>query len=181
MILRRAVQSALIACLPAVALAEGSGFSMSPVELIEAGIFCPRQSTGREEAPGTERGYIDLIEGESAADFVTTVVPGELGIGFGVRFKTEDGTGSRTVQIVTAHPPFGTPPVTEERYWTTVYDDSSNVSLFTFDYPYEVALGEWTFAVELDGAVVLEQSFMVVPPEDSAVSASMCKGPALMS
>ncbi|MAM61795.1 DUF3859 domain-containing protein [Maritimibacter sp. UBA3975] len=180
-IARPVLTGGAFALLASVAVAQEGLTVRDPMVFIEAGIFCPREASGREEAPGTERGYIDLIDGELYADFHTNVVPGEIGLGFGIRFQLQEGLGARNVEIVTTHPPFGSPPVTVERYATTAYDDSPNASLFTFDYPYEVALGEWTIAVELDGEVVLSQTFTIIPPEDSIIHADMCDGPALMS
>lgn len=178
---RLALTGGAFALLAHGAWAENARVVKDPMIFVEAGIFCPREASGREEAPGTERGYIDLIDGELTADFHTTIIPGELGIGFGVRFQLQEGMGARTAYIVTEHPPFGSPPVTVERYATTVYDDSANASLFTFDFPYEVATGTWTIGVEIDGEMVLSQEFTIVPPEDSFISADMCRGPALMS
>jgi hypothetical protein len=151
------------------------------IVFVEAGLFCPLTATGREAAPDTERGYVDVIDQIMTADFATTTVPGEVGIGFGIRFKLPEGAPSRAARIVTTHPPFGSPPVTTESYATTVHGDSTNASLFTFDFPYEIALGEWTLSVEIGGEIVLSQRFNVVPAEESFIRASMCDGPAMTS
>lgn len=153
----------------------------SPMVLVDAGIFCPLDASQREEAPGTERGYIDILDGIALVDFKTTTVPGELGLGFGIRFQLEAGMEPREAFIITDHPPFGSPPVTRERYSTTVYSDSTNASLFTFDDDYEIQYGEWTLSVEIDGEIVLSQSFNIVPPEDSIISLDLCGEPALLS
>lgn len=167
-----------IALLPFPALA--ADFVTPPLVLEDFGIFCPRETAGTREAPGTERGFIELIEGEVHPDFSGTVVPGTLGIGFGIRFMLEPGQGERVVDVVTTHPPMGPRGTTEERYDSLVNDFSASISLFTFDDPYEVVLGEWSFAIEMDGVEVLRKTFTVVPEGDTLVSPSLCKGPAMM-
>ncbi|MBV7407926.1 DUF3859 domain-containing protein [Maritimibacter sp. DP1N21-5] len=152
----------------------------SPMILEDFGIFCPRESSGQREAPGTERGFIELIEGEVHPDFFGNIVPGTLDISFGIRFMLEPGQGERVVDVVTSHPPMGPTGATEERYDSIVNDFSASISLFTFDDPYEVVLGEWSFAVELDGVEVLRKTFVVVPPDDTLVSPALCRGPSLM-
>lgn len=163
------------------AWAQEGDFVKPPLELIEAGVFCPVESTGTEVAPGTERGYIDLIEGDVTADFRSAIVPGELEMGFGIRYKLAEGAGTASVVVATIHPPFGTPPVSREEWVNTVHDDSNSMSLFRFDDAYEIALGEWRFELSIDGELVARQTFFVIPPEDSLIRLDKCTGPATIS
>nr|WP_255552193.1 DUF3859 domain-containing protein [Maritimibacter dapengensis] len=178
---RLAFTGGAFAFMAGVAIAQEGDFVKPPLELIEAGVFCPIESAGTEAAPNTERGYIDLIEGDAPADFITTIVPGELEMAFGMRYKLEDGAGSANVLVTTLHPPFGNPPVTREEWVNTVWDDTPSVTLFRFDDAYEIQLGEWRMELRLGDEVVLRQTFFVIPPEESLVRLDKCTGPAIIS
>ncbi|WP_176440852.1 DUF3859 domain-containing protein [Oceanicola sp. 22II-s10i] len=149
--------------------------------LEEFGVYCPDEATGRVEAPDTERGFIDLIQGDPRVDFQTDVVPGELGLGFGMRFRFEDGHGVRMGRVIITHPPFGNPPVTRESYSITVESDVSSMTQFDFDDDYEIQYGTWTLAIEVDGEILLSRDFHVVPKEQSPISTKLCEGPSLLS
>lgn len=159
----------------------GTGpFVKAPLILEEYGIFCPDEATGRIEAPDTERGFIDLITGDPRVDFHTDIVPGELGLGFGMRFRLEDGLGPRVGRVIITHPPFGAQAVTRESYPITIDGEGTSMTQFDFDDDYEVQYGAWTLAIEVDGEVLLSHTFTVVPKEQSAISTKLCKGPALL-
>ncbi len=178
---RLALSGGAFAALAGAAVAQGGDVVKAPIELLQAGIFCPIEATGQEAAPGTERGFIDLIEGDVTPDFQSAIVPGELDMGFGIRYKLEEGAGSANVLVTTIHPPFGTPPVEREEWVNTVYDDATSLSLFRFDDAYEIQLGEWTMELRLDGELLLRQTFFVIPPEDSLIRLEKCAGPAITS
>lgn len=175
---RLAILATLIA---GPALAQTGNFVSDPLVLEEFGVFCPDEPTERIEAPDTERGFIDLIAGDPRVDFHTDVVPGEIGLGFGLRFRLAPGLLPRVGRVIITHPPFGEPPVTRESYAITVESDFTSMSQFDFDDPYEVQYGTWTMAIEVDGEILLQQSFNVVPKEQSPISTKLCEAPALMS
>lgn len=163
------------------AIARAGNFVSDPMILEDLGVFCPDDSTGRVEAPGTERGFIDLIEGDPQVDFHTDVVPGELGLGFGMRFRLADGEAPRMGRVVITHPPFGSPPVTTESYVITLESERSGMTQFDFDDPYEVQYGTWTMGIEVDGRILLEHDFEVVPEGSTPISTRMCDGPPMTS
>lgn len=173
--------SGAFAVLATPLFAEGADFSKEPLVLLEAGVFCPIESTAQQDAPNTERGFIDIIEGDNSPDFTTTIVPGELDMGFGIRYMLAEGYGTAPVLVTTLHPPFGEPPVTREEWINNANDEFASMSLFRFDDEYEIALGEWTFELSIDGETLVRQTFFVIPPEDSVVRLAMCKGPAILS
>jgi len=163
------------------ALGQTGNFVSPKVELLEYGVFCPDEPTGQVAAPDTERGFIDLIDGDPPVDFHTDVVPGELGLGFGMRFRLADGEGPRMGRVIITHPPFGSPPIERESYTITLDSESTSMTQFDFDDPYEVQHGTWTLAIEMDGEIVLQQSFTVVPEGTTPVSTKMCEGPDMLS
>ncbi|OWU86548.1 hypothetical protein ATO6_07100 [Oceanicola sp. 22II-s10i] len=176
------LRSALLILLIAGPLPSAAGnLVKSPMILEEFGVYCPDEATGRVEAPDTERGFIDLIQGDPRVDFQTDVVPGELGLGFGMRFRFEDGHGVRMGRVIITHPPFGNPPVTRESYSITVESDVSSMTQFDFDDDYEIQYGTWTLAIEVDGEILLSRDFHVVPKEQSPISTKLCEGPSLLS
>ena len=56
-----------------------------------------------------------------------------------------------------------------------------SLSLFTFEYAYEMVEGDWTMALEAGGERLLEQHFTVVPADAARPVLAACDGPAAMS
>ena len=90
---------------------------------------------------------------------------------FGVTFVV-DGIGPRgtlDVTVQSRHPPLVGPDGRADpgvRYLKTVAAGQPGVFGFTFDQPWEMVPGTWTFSVEHGGKVLAEQSFEVVAPAD---------------
>lgn len=163
------------------ALGQTGNFVSDRIVLEEVGIFCPDEPSGRVEAPDTERGFIDLIDGDPRVDFHTSVVPGELGLGFGMRFRLADEPGPLPGRVIITHPPFGTPPVARESYTISLDREGTSMTQFDFDDPYEVQMGTWTVEIEVGGEILLRQVFTVVPKGTTPVSVRLCEGPAMTS
>lgn len=161
--------------------AEDGDFVTSPLELIDYGVFCPHPSAGTKDAPETERGFIALLPEVVPPDFSGTVVPGTLGLSFGILYQLEPGAGEAEVVIQNIHPPIGASGNTIERFGSHVGEFTPSIALFSFDAPYEIVFGTWTLSVLLDGVEVLRKSFTVVPPDTTAISSDMCEGPPPMS
>ncbi|MGB3554887.1 MAG: DUF3859 domain-containing protein [Jannaschia sp.] len=133
------------------------------VRLVEAGIVCPRISSGDlVPAPGTEAGFIRRIEEGTGFDLDARDVPTMDNLSFGFRTALEDGIAEpREVTIVVTHPPMGPRRVTREEWPDTILPDTTNLNLFTFEHEYEKITGPWTFAVEIDGTPVVTIAFEV--------------------
>ncbi|WP_238366831.1 DUF3859 domain-containing protein [Mesobacterium pallidum] len=175
-----ALTSALILAGPAHA--EPANFVSDPLILENVGVFCPTEAEAQRAAPETEKGFIDLVTDPGPPDFATTLVPGELGLGFGVRYRLAPGSASPQVgRIVLTHPPYGPAGRTVDSYTVTLTTDALGLSSFQFDDAYEIVHGTWVMRLELDGAVVLQQVFEVVPPALATVSIGWCEGPKLLS
>lgn len=156
-------------------------FVKAPVILEDFGVFCPDEATGRVAAPDTERGFIDVINGDPQVDFHTDIVPGELGLGFGMRFRLEPGQDPVQGRVIITHPPFGNPAVSRESYAITVESEFSSMTQFDFDDAYEIQYGTWTLAIEIDGEVLLSRDFTIVPADQSPISTKLCEGPSMVS
>ncbi|MCA0918952.1 DUF3859 domain-containing protein [Pseudooceanicola nanhaiensis] len=171
---------ALLGWLAGPAQSEAGDFVSAPLELIESGLFCPHDSHGRAEAPDTELGYINLVPAGTRVDFATHVAPGELGMGFGIRFQLAEGAAPRRARIVITHPPIGPAQVTRES-WVVTLDTTPSLSQFVFSEDYEIQTGLWVMEIVTEDETLLRQSFTVVPAGDTLISVKMCEGPSLLS
>lgn len=136
--------------------------AVAQVRLVEAGIVCPRVTTGELlPAPGTETGTIRRIDQETVFDLPDRRVPMMTDLSFGFRTELQEGEEAREVQIVVTHPPMGPRGVVRQEWADTIYPGDTNLNLFTFEFPYEKVPGRWTFAVELDGAAIVSVPFEV--------------------
>lgn len=132
------------------------------VRLVEAGIVCPRETTGDlVEAPGTEAGFIRRIEEATVFDLPDRTVPTMTDLSFGLRTALEPGASATGVTIVITHPPMGPRAVTREAWDDTIEAGADNLNLFTFENDYEKVAGLWTFTVEVDGVPVVSVPFEV--------------------
>jgi len=179
--MRIALAFALSGLIAGPAVCETGDFVAPGMILVEAGIFCPEEASGRMEAPDTDSGYIDLLSGDVRAAFVGRVVPGQLTMGFGLRYQRAQGLGFAQGRMIVTHPPLGNGGMTQQSYPVLLDDTGSNMSQYDFDFPYEVQFGTWTMAIELEGEIVLQQSFEVVPPGIAPFTLDDCEGPVPMS
>jgi hypothetical protein len=97
----------------------------------------------------------------------TTVVPGAIGVSFGLRYAVDGPTKVRHTVIF---PPAGLknprfPNVVHNIANDTSCDGSLCSTLYTLDFPWEVVEGIWTFQVWADGHVILEKKLRVVLPK----------------
>ncbi|SDH45084.1 DUF3859 domain-containing protein [Alloyangia pacifica] len=173
---------AILMTLAGPALAgSGLSFAEAPVVLLERGVICQVTPEGARPAPETEKGVINLISPGRRVDVATEVVPAALGISFGIRFTLDQAADPMALQVVVTHPPMG-PRAVEVESWTTgAAPGEPSVSLFTFEYAYEMVEGAWTMALEANGERLLEQHFTVVPADAARPVLAACDGPAPMS
>lgn len=146
----------------AAALALAGPPASAALSLVEAGIVCPelRETVERRPAPGTESGFVDIIEDPIEFDLLTRDVPLIQRLGFGLRVRS-DYAEETPVTVVVEHPPFGERAVSVERWDSSVAAGSGALNIFTFDERYEMVPGAWTFAVEVDGTREVEVTFNV--------------------
>ncbi|MGB3407985.1 MAG: DUF3859 domain-containing protein [Jannaschia sp.] len=138
------------------------GASQAQVRLVEAGIICPRISSGTMiEAPGTEAGFIRQIEQGLEFDLADRIVPTMDNLSFGFRTALKEGTEAQDVTVVVTHPPMGPRRVEREEWRDTIYPGVTNMNVFTFEHDYEKVEGGWTFGIEIDGQAVVTVAFEV--------------------
>ena len=137
--------------------------SSSGVQLVDYGVICAVEMTGHRDAPLTESGQLNLIEQGREMDITSTVVPAQIGISFGIRAEVLEAT-SGTARVIVTHPPLGARGVTVESWSTPLSQGRPVLNLFSFEHAYELVTGDWTFQLSLDGKMVIDQSFVVVPP-----------------
>ncbi|KIT18002.1 DUF3859 domain-containing protein [Jannaschia aquimarina] len=137
--------------------------AQAKVRLVEAGIVCPndRESAGYRDAPDTEAGRIDLIAEQIEFDLYDRTVPAMEHLSFGFRVQLKADQPETEVTIVVEHPPFGERQVALEQWTQTLVGGESSLNLFTFDYPYEMVPGRWTFSIEIAGQRQVEVPFVV--------------------
>jgi hypothetical protein len=132
------------------------------VQLIEAGIICPRIVSGEMvEAPDTEVGAIRMIDQALSFDLDARKVPTITNLGFGFRVALEPGIAEQDITIVVTHPPMGERGVTRQAWRDRLVAGETNMNLFTFEFDYEKVPGLWTFSVEVDGEAVVSVPFEV--------------------
>lgn len=147
------------------------------VRLVEAGIVCPGDRDGVEEAaPDTEAGFVTTIEEAVAFDLPDRVVPTLEKLSFGIRVALKDGAGATPITVTTTHPPMGPRAVTRQAYRSSLVPGDTSLKLYTFDLPYERVPGRWTFGIEIAGETVLEVPFDVVDRFGNARVDQVCLG-----
>ncbi len=150
-------------------------FTSPLLGFFEAGVLCAQDTGVTREAPNTVAGTTHVVE--EAPPFVSTGrrVPAVLGIGFGVRAGFAGELGQEGILMSVTHPPFDGSGATEQSFFTYVGSEGSpGITFYQFDYPYELAVGEWTMTASASGVTLYETTFVVVPPQALPELAGVC-------
>jgi hypothetical protein len=146
---------------------------------IEVGLFCPPETAGQREAPGTVFGWVHI-----PAEPIEIRVPGELtvpavlGLGFGVRFHVPKPM-ALTYRIT--HPPMA-PDGTTVQSWTGHVDPGTVEGVyFQFDIEAELLPGPWTITALAREEPIFRAEFTVLPPADAPEHAGLCAGGLLLT
>ena len=159
----------------AVTLLALPGAGVAQVQLVEAGIVCPREAVGAlVAAPGTESGTIRRIEGEVRFDLAGRVVPTMDDLSFGFRAALKPGAPPVAATIVVTHPPMGPRAVTRQEWEDTIVPGGDSLNLFTFEEEHEKVPGAWTFSIEVDGEPVVTVPFEVSPADGRGAVEAVC-------
>jgi hypothetical protein len=151
--------------LPSAALATADLAADPAVfDRIDAGIICAPAPSGREPAPGTRIGFIDLVDGEITLGQATPRIPALPGLAFGVVARVAEHAGAADVTITVTHPPMGADGIMRETWQTDLMPGGPTANFFRFDYPEERVPGDWTLQAEQDGRVLYAARFQVVDP-----------------
>lgn len=145
---------------PSLALSEAAAPGATHFEY---GFFCAVETVDTQEAKDTISGVVNLIEGPPPFLKKTTIIPGQLGIGFGIHVTVNPNfVGQATV--VTVHPPMGPDKVIKETWQSDYQLDDINYNGFTFEYDYELVFGDWSISAHQDGREIYSVDFQVVDP-----------------
>ncbi|MBV2359795.1 DUF3859 domain-containing protein [Thalassococcus sp. CAU 1522] len=151
-----------------------------PLRLVDHGVICDVTITGRQDAPLTESGTMNLVDQGRQIDVTTRFVPMRPGLSFGLRTRLADGSAPIEADIVVTHPPMSTGTTTQS--WPArMTDGATALNLFTFEHDHEMVPGLWTFFVLDRGTVLAEQGFVVGPDSSAPDVLATCFGDALTS
>ncbi len=125
------------------------------------GYFCAREPAEIGVAEGTIAGVVNLVDGIPAFIARGTVVPAQVGVGFGVHILV-DPAHAGLVDLTIEHPPMGPDKVTRQTWTTELRADDPDYLGYSFDEPYELVPGEWIFTAEAAGRLVYRAGFTVM-------------------
>ncbi len=169
------IRAALLLALAAAgARAQGIEADGAAVAAVEAGIFCTERTGERTPAPGTVSGFVEIVD-EVELRARTLTVPASPGLSFGYRAEAL-ADAPDAIQIL-RHPPFRGIGATEQRTTAALDRGQRRYALYTFDHPYEMVEGPWSFEVVQDGRTLLRVAFEVVPASEAPRLLGLCAGP----
>jgi len=139
------------------------------VEVYEYGIY-ERGAILGEFAPPNKGYRHTAVSGMKHLE-TTRVIPGRLGVTFGLRYRIQGGLGFLVpVRVVLKFPPQGllTPgypePLLVDETEMTRELGGDNFSAHTFDYPWEIEPGIWTIEIWSGDTKLGEEQFEVITP-----------------
>jgi hypothetical protein len=148
---------------------------------VDYGIICPIGDIVRIPAEGTTLGYITQRQAAQQISLTTQTIPLINGIGFGVRSQNISGGRLGPIQITVTHPNFPGHNSTQDVWQDTFETDSINFNFFTFEFPFEMQTGVWTFTASRFDQPIYSVTFKVVDPKTVPQLAAVCAGPVLTS
>ncbi|HMS96406.1 MAG TPA: DUF3859 domain-containing protein [Tabrizicola sp.] len=126
------------AILATPASAELAPISSAPGIVVESyGIYCKLDSEGREEAPLTDLGYVDLLPGMPDFAFRQRQVPARLGISFGIIILSDRDIPEARVE--TTRPG----PADPDIWYDSIFAGEPDFTGFSFDFEHELMPGIW--------------------------------------
>jgi len=154
-------------------LAPGLASAQAAVRITGYGEFSVARELGIRE-PQVVDGDPEPVKSVDGVRLIeqTGQIEGRLCRRFGIRFIL-DGMGTDGVMPIivrTRHPAITRPggvSSTGGRYASSIGGDQPGWVGFTFDYPWELVAGTWSFAIMSDETVLAEQRFVVTVPPDA--------------
>lgn len=164
-----ALSALLLALVAAPSLAELAPISTSPgIRVERLGIYCTIEAEGREDAPGTDLGYIDILSGMPDFAFEQREIPARLGISFGIVAISDRDISQ--VRIETLRPGAAKPDI----WFSDFYAGEPALRGFSFDFAHELTPGIWLMEA-LDGTTRLYSvEFEVLPGTELPGVSSDC-------
>jgi Domain of unknown function (DUF3859) len=138
-----------------------------------AGIFCAPKVINTTPAPDTVAGVTNIIEDVPPFVSAGRNVPAVLGMGFGILSSSKQQM-LLDVLVVVTHPPMGDAGVTRQSYYTEVTNIGESMTLYQFDFAYELVEGPWTITAMQGDELLFRAGFTVVPPGQVPELAGVC-------
>jgi hypothetical protein len=151
-------------------------YASDMIDSLVYGVYCAEAPIELEEAPDTAAGVVNIVPGLPEMRQVTTLVPAQIGIGFGVLLEAREGQVFDPLVVTITHPPYPDSGVEVERWMTSVDDQGPGLVGFSFEIESELVTGPWTFEGTHDGEVLFRVNFEVVPPALLPDLAQGCSG-----
>ena len=170
--LTRSVVLSLAAC-PLAGVAQSIDQISPRLSSFRAGVFCAPDVIDTTPAPDTVAGVTNVIE--DVPEFVSDGrnVPAVLGMGFGILSLSRNETLFDVLVVVT-HPPMGDAGVTRQSYTSEIANTGQPMTLYQFDYDYELVQGPWTITATQGDEILFRAGFTVVAPQMVPELASVC-------
>ncbi len=139
------------------------------------GLYCAPEPNEELVAPDTAAGVVNLIE---TPEFfaASTIVPAELGVGFGIMAQAAPGVLADPLHITITHPPYPNSGIAVERWQTDIDDATEGLVGFSFEHDYELVIGDWTIQGVFKDEVLFDITFTVVPPNLAPDLVGRCTG-----
>lgn len=138
------------------------------ITLDKVGIYCRMETDGREAAPDTDLGYIQILAATPEFVFEQREVPARLGISFGVMSTSDRDILDARIEVYRPDTP--KPDV----WYSTFVANSPMLRGFSFDFAHELVPGIWRFAA-FDGDIELYSvEFEVLPGSELPGISSDC-------
>ena len=138
------------------------------IKVESLGVYCNLESEGREDAPETDLGYIDILSGMPDFAFQQREIPARLGISFGLV-----ATSDRDIyqaRIETQRPGAAKPA----GWYSDFIAGEPALRGFSFDFARELTPGIWKMDA-YDGSVLLYSvEFEVLPGSELPGVSSDC-------
>ena len=151
-------------------------FKSDVIDSLVYGVYCAEGPIDLEEAPDTAAGVVNIVPGIPEMRAVTTLVPAQIGIGFGVVVEARDGLFLDPATVTITHPPYPDTGIEVERWITSIDGDGPGLIGFSFEVESELVTGPWTFEAEHQGDLIFRIDFEVVPPALLPDLAQGCSG-----
>jgi Domain of unknown function (DUF3859) len=152
------------------------------LHIIAFGEYIVGRKTGMLDpavTPGTSV-PVDLVEDVHFVNHASHI-EARLCRGFGIQFEASNlgPTQTAPITIRVTHPPManaGKQNSTVDAWQSTISGKAPSLAGYTFDHPWEIVPGAWTFAVMSGNTVLVTQQFDVVTTSDPAgASAISCR------
>ncbi len=159
--------AAALFCLLASLAASAAAAAGPTVETVEYGVFAI-SGVRRVAMPHSVTGEMNVIT-RARLKRTARVIAAQPGRSFGWRYRFHGLPKGAVVTLRTVHPALTNPKTgvtmaQSERHVRIAHPEGIRYTGYTFDYPWEMAEGDWLFQILYHGRVIGERPFRIVVP-----------------